>query len=431
MPSAQPASNIEGMADRIVILGGGTAGTIAANRLSRQLGESARITVIDRDDRHLYEPGLLLVPFEMEEPESIVRSRGRQLRPGVELRLAEIDRVLSSEGKVLLGDGSSIAYDVLIVATGASLLPGETEGLMGSGWGETVHSFYSLESAVALRQALRDFEGGKLLVAVADMPIKCPVAPLELCFLSDWRMRERGIRDSTQITLLTPLDGAFTKPTCNRELSGLLTGRGIEVVSEFATGQVDADAGKIVSYDGREAPFDLAVVVPVHGGAEYVSRSPGLGDELGWVRTDPHTLQSLAAPNVFAIGDAADLPTSKAGSAAHFQAATLTENVRRHLSGEQLVRGYDGHVNCFIETGFHKALLIDFDYEREPLPGRYPDAHLGPLPLLAESRLNHLAKLAFQTLYWHVLLPGHDIPGVDHGLEAGERAAKAARGEMT
>jgi sulfide:quinone oxidoreductase len=182
-----------------------------------------------------------------------------------------------------------------------------------------------------------------------------------------------------------------------------------------------------VSYDEREVPFDLLVTIPLHGGAAFVDRSPGLGDDLGFVATDPRTLQSNAAPNVFAIGDATNVPTSKAGSVTHFEAEVLTENVRRHLAGQPLEEGFDGHANCFVETGFHKALLIDFNYEVEPLPGRYPSA-LGPLPLLKESRLNHMAKLAFQSIYWHMLLPGREVPGISSQMQMrGKQAAATAR----
>ena len=170
--------------------------------------------------------------------------------------------------------------------------------------------------------------------------------------------------------------------------------------------------GAFTAADEREIAYDLLVVVPVHGGAEYLARSGDLSDPLGFIPADRHTLQSRAAPNIFAIGDAVDVPTSKAGSVTHFEGEIVVENIRRFLEGDELTGRYDGHANCFIETGFRRALLIDFDYETEPLPGRFPDRRLGPLPLLAESRLNHLAKLAFQPLYWHVLLPGHDIPGV-------------------
>ncbi len=406
------ATTISVVSKRIVILGGGTGGTLAANRLHARFGDSAEVVVVDRDDRHVYQPGLLFVPFGIERPEGIVRSRRGQLHRGIEFRVAEVDRVETADNQVHLTGGRTLEYDVLVIASGASLLSEETEGLTGSGWGETVFTFYTLEGATALREALARFSGGRLVVNMIDMPIKCPVAPLEFCFLADWHFRERGVRDRVQITYVTPLDGAFTKAICNRELSGLLDDKRVEVVTEFNTGQVDGAAGRLVSYDEREVPFDLLVSVPLHGGAQFISRSPGLGDELNFVDTDIHTLQSKAAPNVFAIGDATNLPNSKAGSTTHFEGETLVTNITHFLSGEELVGSYDGHVNCFIESGFHKALLIDFNYELEPVPGRFPEPHIGPLPLLRESRLNHLGKLAFQPIYWHVLLPGHDIPGV-------------------
>ena len=429
MSAGRVSRHHRGVAHRIVIVGGGTAGTLTANRLDRLYGDGAEILVVDRDDRHVYQPGLLFVPFGTEEPEGIVRSRRRQLRAGVDLRLAAVDRVETGANEVQLADGSTLPYDVLVIASGSSLLPSETEGLMGPGWGEKVFSFYSLEEAVALREALSAFDRGRLVVNVCDMPIKCPVAPLEFSFLTDWHLHERGVREQVQITYVTSLDGAFTKATCNSELAGLLAEKEIELVTEFNTGQVEGEGGKLISFDGREVDFDLAVIVPLHGGSPFVLQSGDLGDELGFVRTDPHTLQSHAAPNVFAIGDAADFPTSKAGSAAHFQGETLVENIRRLLDGEELQASYDGHVNCFIETGFHKALLIDFNYETEPLPGLYPDPHIGPLPLLRESRRNHLAKLAFQAFYWHMLLPGHDIPGMGAQMSmAGKHPVATANG---
>ena len=196
----------------------------------------------------------------------------------------------------------------------------------------------------------------------------------------------------------------------------MLEERGIELVTEFNTGEVDGDGGRLIGYDGREVPFDLAVVVPVHSGAAYVGASPGLGDDLDFVPTDEHTLQSKAKPNVFAIGDAANLPISKAGSVTHFEGEALVENIQRFLRGEELDGSYDGHANCFIETGFHKAMLIDFNYEQEPVGGHFP----GPVgvPLLKESRLNHLGKLMFQWFYWHALLPGRDIPGITADMPA-------------
>jgi sulfide:quinone oxidoreductase len=310
---------------------------------------------------------------------------------------------------VLLDDRTVLPYDVLIVASGSRLQPEETDGLTGPGWNERVFTFYSPEGADQLRRALEGFDGGRLVVNLVDLPIKCPVAPLEFAFLADWYLRECGVRNRTELVYSTPLDGAFTKPIASERLAGLLEEKGIELVTEFNAGEVDGVGGKLASYDGRELDFDLLVTVPLHGGAAFVERSPGLGDALGFVPTDKATLQANAKPNVFALGDAADLPTSKAGSVTHFEAEVLTENVARYLAGKELDAGYDGHANCFIETGFHKALLIDFNYETEPLPGHFPSA-VG-LPLLRESRLNHLGKLMFQWFYWHALLPGREIPG--------------------
>jgi sulfide:quinone oxidoreductase len=399
------------MKHRIVILGGGTGGTLTANRLRRLYTVAeAEIVVVDQDDHHVYQPGLLFVPFGLTHTEDIVRSRGRQLKDGIVFHQSAIDHVDVAANEVHLADGEVLPYDVLVVATGARLAPEETDGLTGAGWNETVFTFYTSEGAAALEQALAGFEGGRIVVNVVDMPIKCPVAPLEFCFLADWWFTERKMRDRVQLTYVTPLDAAFTKPVAAQQLAGMLAEKGIELVTEFNTGEVDGEARTLTSFDGREVPFDLAVVIPVHAGAEYVGRSEGLGDAMDFVPTDKRTLQSHAAPNVFAIGDATDVPASKAGSVTHFEGEVLVANIVHFLAGEPLEEVFDGHANCFIETGFHKALLIDFNYETEPVTGHYP-ARVG-LPLLKESRLNHLGKLMFQWFYWHTLLPGRDLPGI-------------------
>jgi sulfide:quinone oxidoreductase len=416
-------------ARRAVVLGGGTGGTLVANRLRRQHGEEdLEITVVDQDDRHVYQPGLLFVPFGLTHAEDIVRPRHRQLHDGISFHQAGIDHVDITANEVHLEDGAVLGYDVLVVASGAVLVPEETEGLTGPGWMEKVFTFYSPEGASALEPALASFAGGRLVVNIVDMPIKCPVAPLEFCFLADWHLRQRGIREQVELVYVTPLDGAFTKPVASAQLGGMLEERGVELVTEFNTGEVDGTDGRLIGYDGREVPFDLAVVIPLHGGAPYVGRSPGLGDELNFVPTDERTLQSKVAPNVFVIGDAANVPASKAGSVTHFEGETLIVNIERFLDGEPLEPGFDGHANCFIETGFHKALLIDFNYDTEPLPGHYPSA-IG-LPLLKESHLNHLGKLLFQWFYWHSLLPGRDIPGIHAEMpSSGKRLAPSARTE--
>ncbi len=392
-----------------------------ANRLRRRFpAEALEIHVVDRDDRHLYQAGLIFVPFGMASPDHLVRSRHQQLKDGIVFHQSEIDSVALDGDLVLLADGTRLEYDALVVSTGVELQPEETEGLTGPGWGDRMLTFYDLAGATALRERLARFTGGRLLLNVVDMPIKCPIAPLEFVFLTDWYLRERGVRDQTQIVFSTPLDGAFTKPIASAHFTGLLDEKGIELVTEFNAGEVDGEKGLLTAYDGRELEFDLLVSVPLHGGSQFVTRSDGLGDALGFVSVDKETLQSTVKPNVFALGDVADVPTSKAGSVTHFEADVLSENLERFLAGNEPAARFDGHANCFIETGYRKALLIDFNYEQEPLPGHFPTA-VG-LPLLRESRLNHLGKLGFEWLYWHALLPGRDIPAIHASMpRAGKR----------
>jgi sulfide:quinone oxidoreductase len=410
---------------RVVVVGGGTGGTMVANRLHRRFSsDELEIHVVDRDDRHVYQPGLLFVPFGLARLDEIVRPRRRQLRRGIVFHECGVEAVAIERDEVLLGDGTVLPYDALVVASGARLQPEETDGLGGAGWNERVFTFYEPESAVALRTALADFRGGRLIVNFVDLPIKCPVSPLEFAFLADWHLRERGIRERTEIVFATPLDGAFTQPLASRELAGLLAAKEIELVTDFNAGEVDGIDGSLSSYDGRTLTFDLLVTVPVHGGGAYVERSPGLGDALGFVPTDRRTLQARAKANIFALGDATDLPISKAGSVTHFEAEVLSENVARYFAGHELEATYDGHANCFVETGFHKALLIDFNYETEPLPGHFPLAF--GLPLLRESRLNHLGKLLFQPVYWHALLPGRALPLIGPAMPtAGKERARS------
>ena len=396
---------------RMVILGAGTGGTLAANRLRKRFStQELEIDVVDQDNQHVYQPGLLFVPFGLAEPDDIVRKRDRQLHKGINYHESEIESVDIEAQEVNLAIGTTLAYDILLVATGTKLLPEETEGLDGPGWNRDVFTFYDMAGATALAERLENFDSGHLVINFFDLPIKCPVAPLEFAFLADWYFDERGVRDNIKISYVTPLDAAFTKPTAAATLSKLLDEKGIHVISEFNTGEVDTEAKKLISWDEREVEFDLAVVIPLHGGADYVHESPGLGDELGFIPCDNNTLQSTVKPNIFVLGDAADVPTSKAGSVTHFEGEVLVDNIVNFLQGHEMVERYDGHANCFIETGYSKALLIDFNYETEPVPGHFP----GPvgLPLLKESRINHLGKLMFQSFYWHALLPGRDMPGV-------------------
>ncbi len=406
---------------RIIILGAGTAGTMMANHLRHDLKKDEwDIDIIDEREEHHYQPGYLFLPFDIYEPEDIIKSIKEFIPKGVRLLTDKIDRVIAPDNLVLLQSGERLHYDILIIATGAKIAPEEVEGMRGSEWQQSVFDFYTFEGSLALRNKLREWRGGKLVVHITEMPIKCPVAPLEFSFLADSYFKHRHMRDKVEITYVTPLSGAFTKPKATEKLDHLLQEKNISIESDFAIAEVDNENKKIIDYGGREIPFDLLVTVPTNKGDELMARS-GLGDDLNYVPTNKATLQSQAFSNVFVIGDASNIPASKAGSVAHFEAEILTENIKRFISGEPLKEEFDGHANCFIETGGGKALLIDFNYTHEPVEGSFPFPGIGPLRLLKESRMNHMGKLAFRWIYWNMLLKGTHIPFVSATMsEAGK-----------
>jgi sulfide:quinone oxidoreductase len=396
---------------QLVILGGGTAGTMAANKLRKALSNKDwAITVVDADDNHHYQPGYLFMPFGTYAPKQVTKSRRKFLRKDIPLLYGEIDQVKPELNQVLLTDGRELPYDMLIIATGVQPRPDQTPGMTDApAWRDTVHEFYSYEGSVALAEKLKTWPGGKLVVNIVEMPIKCPVAPLEFAFLADSYFKDKGMRDKVDITYVTPLDAAFTKPIAAQAFGNTLEEKGITVVSDFMMESVDGANGKILAYDETEVPFDLLVTVPLNMGAEYVARS-GLGNEMNYVPVDKFTQVSKAYDNIFALGDANDIPTSKAGSVAHFEVDLFVENFLQHIAGKPMTHHFDGHANCFIETGGGKAMLIDFNYDTEPLPGRFPMAGIGPMSLLKPTRANHLGKLAFKWVYWNILMPGRPLP---------------------
>ncbi len=400
---------------KIVILGAGTAGTMMANKLRKELSEREwGITVVDRDGTHLYQPGLLFLPFGLYDPASITRPRQNFLPGGVDFVISEVDRVDPEARVVALADGTMLAYDLLILSTGARIVPEQTEGMTDAGWQDTAFDFYTLDGALKLRDFLYGWAGGRMVLNVVDMPIKCPVAPLEFLFLADDFLRKKGLREQTELIYATPLSGAFTKPRASAALGGLLEERGITVHANWATSAVDGEQRTLRSYDGRSEEYDLLVTVPLHSGSEAIERSE-IGDDFAFVPTDKHTLQTRAFDNIFALGDCTDLPTSKAGSVAHFQAEVLVENVLRYIADRPLLPDFDGHANCFIETGGGRGMLIDFNYTTEPLPGRFPLPGVGPFTLLEESHVNHWGKLGFRWVYWNLLIKGEELP-IDHRM---------------
>ncbi len=395
---------------KLVIIGAGTAGTIVANRLKRLVDMNEwQITLVDPDPVHYYQPGYLFIPFGLYTKKDVVKPKRDYIGAPLRMTQSSVEEVDPVQKTVRLENKQTLSYDYLIIATGTDIYPQETPGLGEHEWGKTIHSFYTLQSSLALANTLRNWDGGRLVVNVVENPIKCPVAPLEFAMLADWHFTERGIRDKVEIIYATPLSGAFTKPIASRLLGELLERKNIKVEPDFMIERAEPDARKIVSYDEREIEYDLLVSIPLNKGAEFIGRS-GLGNELNYVPVDQFTLLSKSHDNIFVLGDASDAPASKAGATAHFAIDLFVENFLRYVEGHELKGYFDGHANCFIETGFGKGLMIDFNYNQEPLPGRYPLPGVGPLALLEESEFNHWGKLMFRWMYWHMLLKGLEVP---------------------
>lgn len=395
----------------LLILGGGTAGTITANKLHKRLDKAEwDITVVDRDDKHDYQPGYLFIPFGIYQPDEVTKSRRKYLDDDIPLIYAEIDRVDAEAKTVSLMDGRVLPYDQLVIATGVTPRPDQTPGMDDEGsWYESVFDFYTHAGTTALAEKLKTWEGGRLVVNIVEMPIKCPVAPLEFTFLADAFFTDRGMRDKVEIVYVTPLDAAFTKPIAAKAFGTMLEDKGVRLEPEFMLERVDTETKSLVSYDEREVPYDLLVTIPLNMGADFVARS-GLGNELNLVPVDKQTLQSKKFDSIFVLGDANDIPASKAGSVAHFEIEGFVENFLDHVAGRPMTHRFDGHANCFIETGHGKAMLIDFNYDTEPMPGKYPVPGIGPMSLLKETKANHLGKLGFRWAYWNVLMPGRPMP---------------------
>jgi sulfide:quinone oxidoreductase len=384
---------------------------MVANRLARLLDtDEWHITLVDQNETHYYQPGLLFIPFGIYSKNDVIKPKRDFIPSRAELIMAPIEIIDPEHNQVKLGKGGRLLkYDILVIATGCQIHPEQTTGLMEHEWRQSIHEFYTIEGAIALAKYLRNWQGGRMVVNVVETPIKCPVAPLEFLMLADWFLHEQGLREKVDITYATPLSGAFTKPVASRYLGDILDQKGIKVVPDFMVEHVDPDAKKIVSYDEQEIEYDLLVSIPLNMGDAVIARS-GLGDELNFIPVDKHTFLHPKYANIFVLGDAANLPTSKAGSVAHFAVDCFADNFLRYIDGLEMLPTFDGHANCFIESGFGKGLLIDFNYDVEPLPGRYPLPGVGPFSLLKESEMNHWGKMMFRWMYWNLLLKGQELP---------------------
>jgi sulfide:quinone oxidoreductase len=327
---------------KLVILGHGTGGTIIATKMREKLPEREwDITVIDRDWQHHYQPGWIFIPFGIYTKEDCVKPRSKFVPPGVNLVLDEIVGI-DPEKRLVKTKQATFAYDWLVVATGCGINPEEVEGMLGEGWGQDIHNFYTLEGALALHEKMKYFQKGRVVVNIAELPFKCPVAPLEFCFMSDWFFDTHGVRNNIEIELVTPLPGAFTKPQASAMLGKLAEEKNVKVTPNFQISGVDAGRKVITSFDGREVNYDLLVAIPPNFGSQCIIDS-NMGDPMGYVDTDHNTLKAKNFDRVYVIGDAANVPTSKAGAVAHYEADVVADNLLREIDGQPPWPNYDGH----------------------------------------------------------------------------------------
>jgi sulfide:quinone oxidoreductase len=396
---------------KILILGSGAGGTMMATKLRKELSDLEwSITIIDPDEMHHYQPGWLFIPFGIYTAKDCMKPKRDFIPKGVTFVPDEVVRVDADKQSVKTVKGQ-YDYDYLIIATGCRIAPEEVEGL--ENWKpdpkSNVQTFFTLESAVALYRKLKFFKKGRLIFNIAEMPHKCPVVPVEFVFMADWFFTVNGIRDDIEIEFVTPNTGIFTKPIATKVLSVAAENKKIKVTPNFHLSAVNEQEGYIESATGDQVNYDLLISTMPNLGARYVDES-GLGDGMGYVLTDPHTLKAEKRDNIYIVGDATNVPTSKAGSVAHYEAEIVVENILREIEGLTPKAAFDGHSTCFIVSGYEKAYLFDFNYKTEPLPGKYPFPGLGPFDLVGESNLNYWGKMMFKWVYWNLLLTGQDLP---------------------
>ena len=381
---------------RIVILGGGVGGTLTANLLIKKLRRQVRdgevtITVVDQTGQHTYQPGFMYIAMGGERAERLHRPERGLLDKWVGLVVGEVTEIDEPSQTVYLADGQRLGYDYLVLATGSRILP-EAIGYFES----EAHHFYTAEAALGLRRALDAFTGGRIVIGIAGMPYKCPPAPLEVAFLIEAELRERGLRDTTEMHFCSPIGRAFTIESVSDMATPILEEKGIELHTFFNVEAIDRHRRVVQSLEGEDLPYDLLILVPPHKGQQFLIDSGFAPAPGGWLPTDRTTLQVGGRPNVFALGDATDLPLSKAGSTAHFEAPVVTERIVAAIDGRDVDRkrgDYLGKVMCFFEIGDGKGTLLQFDYDHPPRP---------PKP----NQLWHIGKVVFNKTYWHTVPKG-------------------------
>ncbi len=381
---------------RILILGGGVGGTLTANLLARKLGKriergEVEVTVVDQTGRHTYQPGFMYIAMGGERAENLERPERSLLDHRIQLVVGEITGVDEAARTVTLRDGLELMYDQLVLATGSRIVPEAIEH-----FDQEAHHFYTAEAALRLRRALDAFTGGRIVIGIAGMPYKCPPAPLEVAFLIEAELRGRGLRDGSELHFCSPIGRAFTIESVSEMATPILEQKGIELHTFFNVEAIDPARKVILSLEGEELGYDLLILVPPHRGQQFLMDSGLAPAPGGWLPTDRNTLLVGGRPNVYALGDATDLPLSKAGSTAHFEAPVVTERIVATIEGREPSgkhADYEGKVMCFFEIGDGKGTLLQFDYAHPPKP---------PKP----GRIWHLGKVVFNKTYWHTVPKG-------------------------
>jgi len=375
------------MTAQVVVLGGGVGGTIVANLVAKQTSGKAHVTVVDTTGIHVYQPGFLYVAVGQEKPSALERLESKLLRQDVTLIVDGATRVDPAARRVELESGRTLPYDQLVLATGSRTVMNEVPG------GTAAHDFYTMTGAKRLFKALEAFRGGTIVIGVAGIPYKCPPAPVEFVFLLDDYLRARGIREKVQIKLLSPLNRAFTIEATSKLVQPILAERGIELTGFFNVESVDPVGRTVTSLEDETMSYDLLILVPPHRGQQVIETS-GLGDERGWVPVDKNTLKHTRFDHIWAIGDTTNIPISKSGSVAHYEASVAAAEISAEVKGEAPpTHVYDGKVMCFLETGRGQATTIRFDYDHPPV---------SPAP----ARRWHWAKALFNKAYWHTVPQG-------------------------
>jgi sulfide:quinone oxidoreductase len=382
------------MGPQVVVLGAGVGGTLTANLLAQEIGDRAHIKLIDPTGNHVYQPGFLYLALGQAKAKNLSLNEDRLLRDEIEVIRHGAEAIDIDGCKVRLTDGTDLPYDYLVIATGSRVVPEEVPGFEGA------QHFYTMEGAEHLYRTLQDFDGGRVLIGVAGIPYKCPPAPVEFTFMIEAYLKQRGLRQRSSVTLLSPLNRAFTIESASKVVQPIMEERGIELETFFNVETVDPDKRVVNSLEGDSREFDLLVLVPPHRGQQIVDTS-GIGDAGGWIPTDQHTLQLLRdgkpLDNVYVIGDATDIAISKSGSTAHFQSHVVAERISSAVKAVESADGhYNGRVMCFLETGHGKATVLQFDYDHPPTP---------PQP----SRHWHMGKWMFNRMYW-VTVPQGRVP---------------------